>query len=319
MRLTSTLALAFGAAMSNVTSANCGAAFCTVNTDWNAQGVYAVPGARVELRYEYVNQDQLRSGRSKVDQGPTDAEHDEVSTRNQAWFATFDYNFASGWGASAVVPVVQRDHRHIANDAGTRTPEEWDFTSLGDVRVAARYQVPLSAPDAMRQRVGGILFGLKLPTGETTVSNADGERAERSLQPGTGTTDAFVGGYYKVQLPAQGLSWFVQAAFTTALTNHDEYRPGNKVTADLGLNYQATDTLAVLLQLNMLWRGRDIGAQAEPEETGGTYVFVSPGVSVNLGRHVQLFALVQLPVYQYVNGLQLTADWGATGGIGYRF
>jgi hypothetical protein len=46
---------------------------------------------------------------------------------------------------------------------------------------------------------------------------------------------------------------------------------------------------------------------------------VSPGISVNVTRNAQLFALVQLPVYQYMNGVQLTADWGATGGVGLRF
>jgi hypothetical protein len=300
--------------------ANCGSAFCTVNTDWNAQGVYTKPGGRAELRYEYVNQDTLRSGRDKVDKGPTSAEHDEVSTLNQAWFATFDYNFASGWGVSGIVPVVKRDHKHIENEEdGTRTPEEWDFTSLGDIRVAGRYQFPVGTQDPAHQRLLGLLFGVKLPTGDTTVTNGEGERAERSLQPGTGTTDAFVGAYYKVQLPPNGLSWFLQAAFTSALDSYHEYRPGNKVTADLGLTYRATDNLSLLLQLNTLWRGRDSGAQAEPDESGGTYVFISPGVSVNIGHHLQLFGLVQLPVYQYLNGLQLTADWGATAGVGYRF
>jgi hypothetical protein len=314
-------ALAIAAlAAPTIAHSNCGSAFCTMNTDWSVQGIYAQPGARAELRYEYIKQDTLRSGQDKVDKGPTSAEHDEVSTTNQAWFATFDYNFGNGWGASAVVPVVKRDHQHIENqEDGTRTPEEWNFTSLGDIRVAGRYQFPVGAQDPSQPRLLGLLFGLKLPTGNTTEMNAEGERAERSLQPGTGTTDAFIGAYYQVQLPAHGLFWFLQAAFTTPLNSYHEYRPGNKVTADLGLTYQATERLSLLLQLNTLWRGRDIGAEAEPDESGGTFVFVSPGVSFNLGHHLQLYALVQLPVYQYVNGTQLTADWGATAGIGYRF
>jgi hypothetical protein len=48
-------------------------------------------------------------------------------------------------------------------------------------------------------------------------------------------------------------------------------------------------------------------------------VFISPGFSVRVTRNVQLFALAQLPIYQYVNGVQLTANWGARGGIGVRF
>ena len=78
-------------------------------------------------------------------------------------------------------------------------------------------------------------------------------------------------------------------------------------------------TVSLLLQLNALWRGRDSGEQAEPDDSGGKYLFLSPGISVMVARNVQLFAIVQLPLYQYVNGVQLTANWGATAGVGVRF
>jgi hypothetical protein len=38
----------------SLAQAACGSAFCAVNTDWNVQGVYIEPGARAELRYEYL-------------------------------------------------------------------------------------------------------------------------------------------------------------------------------------------------------------------------------------------------------------------------
>ena len=66
-------------------------------------------------------------------------------------------------------------------------------------------------------------------------------------------------------------------------------------------------------------QGRDSGAEAEPDDSGGQYFFISPGVSVSVTPQVQIFALAQLPIYQYVNGGQLTASWGATAGIGWRF
>lgn len=302
-----------------IAHANCGSAFCTVNTDWSVQGVYAEPGGRAELRYEYLDQDQLRSGTRKVARGETHAHDDEISTINQAWFATFDYNFPSGWGASAIVPVIRRDHEHIHNNLGEQLPEEWNFTEAGDVRLTARYQFHGNDHDLSSPRIFGVLFGLKLPTGSTTVKNDEGEPAERALQPGTGTTDAFVGAYYQMQFPARGLSWFAQATYGQALYSHHAFQPGEKVTADVGMRYQATDKLALLLQLNSLWRGHDSGAEAEPEDSGGTFVFLSPGVAFDLTRNLQVFGLVQLPVYQYVNGLQLTSSWGATAGISLRF
>ena len=52
--------------------------------------------------------------------------------------------------------------------------------------------------DSAKQELSffGLSFGLKLPTGEFDVRNAMGALAERSLQPGTGTTDLLLGAFY---------------------------------------------------------------------------------------------------------------------------
>ena len=47
-------------------AASCGAAFCSVNTSWDVQGAWQEPGARFDLRYEYVNQDRPMSGSRRV-------------------------------------------------------------------------------------------------------------------------------------------------------------------------------------------------------------------------------------------------------------
>jgi hypothetical protein len=68
-----------------------------------------------------------------------------------------------------------------------------------------------------------------------------------------------------------------------------------------------------------LWRGRDRGAEAEPEDTGGTSLFLSPGVSYSIGKAINLYGFFQVPLYQYVNGVQLTADWAVAAGLSVRF
>jgi hypothetical protein len=42
-------------------------------------------------------------------------------------------------------------------------------------------------------------------------------------------------------------------------------------------------------------------------------------VSFALSKSTQLYGFVQLPLYQYVNGVQLTADWSAVVGFSARF
>jgi hypothetical protein len=48
-------------------------------------------------------------------------------------------------------------------------------------------------------------------------------------------------------------------------------------------------------------------------------VFLSPGISYTIGKNAQLYAFYQQSLYQYVNGVQLTANWAAVGGVSVRF
>jgi len=314
--------LAFGVATVPASHASCGAAFCTVNTNWDVQGVWVEPGARFDLRYEYIDQDQPRAGSKKVAVGQIPQHHDEVETINRNWLATFDYVFDANWGVTVTAPVINRDHTHIHNHRGQQLLESWSFTALGDVRAFGRYQVtPWTSGDAADPAVNtaGLLFGLKLPTGKTDEKNAQGVPAERSLQPGTGTLDALIGGYFRQTLPLHDFSWFAQAAADLPLDSYDNYKPGNQLAATVGVRYEASDRLALMLQLNALFKARDSGAEAEPQNSGGQFYFLSPGLSFAITKDVQVYAFYQQSLYQYVNGVQLTANWAAVGGITARF
>ena len=301
--------------------ASCGSAFCLVNTNWDMHGAWAQPGLRLDLRYESVNQNQPLMGRSKVAVGEFPRDHDEVRTANRNWLASLDYTFNADWGVNVVLPIVHRDHLHNENDFdnGTQTPEAWKFTKVGDVRILARRR--LAGFEGREARLGslGLNFGVKLPTGSTNVVNADGDRAERTLQPGTGTTDALVGVYYAQLLPAKNLSWFAQALLQAPLNQHESYRPGRRLSLDAGLRYEAGNSVSLLLQFNALFRGRDSGGNAERDDTGGRSFFLSPGISVALSKDVQVYGFVQTPVYQYVNGVQLGLRPGVVIGVSARF
>jgi len=66
-------------------------------------------------------------------------------------------------------------------------------------------------------------------------------------------------------------------------------------------------------------RGKDSGINAEPEDSGGRSLFLSPGVSVAVTRDVRVYGFLQVPLYQYVNGVQLTADKAVVIGLSARF
>ena len=79
------------------------------------------------------------------------------------------------------------------------------------------------------------------------------------------------------------------------------------------------DQWSFMLQANLLWRGKDSGAQSEPADTGGRSLWVGPGVSYGATRDVRLYGYLQAPLYQYVNGVQLVASKAAVVGVSARF
>ena len=310
---------AIAPAMPISATASCGAAFCALSTDWGVHGTWTEPGVRADLRYEYIKQDQPMTGSRRIGVGEVPHHHDEVSTTNRNWLGTIDYTIDQDWAVNASVPIVDRQHLHIHNHGGGQIPEQWDFTRLGDARLLVRRRLATFEDGAPSVGTFGFNVGLKLPTGDTQVKNGDGERAERTLQPGTGTTDLLAGLYYSKALPMQNLSWFVQGLAQIPLNSREDFRPGKRLTADAGLRYQASDKTSLLLQANLLVRGRDAGAQAEPEDSGGRAIFISPGISYAFTENVQVYGFLQLPMYQYVNGVQLTARRAIAVGISSRF
>ncbi|MBW8830918.1 MAG: hypothetical protein JF606_16120 [Burkholderiales bacterium] len=293
------------AAMTTAASASCGSAFCTLMTDRYAQGTgEAHLGWSVDLRIESVSQSRLLSGTSSINASQVTGEDAiERHTRNLNVVTTLGYGFDENWSVSVRIPVVKRDHLHDLIDDTTGLPstsEQWRFTKLGDVQVLARRQ---ALSDDVKTAFAWF-GGLKLPTGSTKVVNADGSRAERALQPGTGTTDAVIGiaGRRAVGMNDALIG---QVSVSAALNKQEEFRPGTRVEASVGWSHAYSQGLGAVLQLNVRHRGHDSGDQAEPGNSGSTTIDLSPGVTFGLGQSSTLYGYVQLPLYQKVTGIQL--------------
>ena len=292
-------------------AANCTSAFCTLNTDWNAQTPWLNNATSLDLRMETIHQNQVRSG---VNKSVATGHDREVETINRnGWFG-LSHAFTRDLNVSVQIPLVSRDHLHIHLHDGVLLPERWDFTRLGDVRVLAH--VRLDDKPSSVDGMYGMMAGIKLPTGSTDERNRDGVKAEPTLQPGTGSTDLIAGGFVSGRLTR--VDWHMQLRWQHAVSVRQQYRPGDQVGLDAGIRYPLGPVHA-LAQINLLWRDRDTGMNAESDDSGGKFIYFSPGVALPLGKDMQVYGLVQLPLYQYVQGTQLTADWAATLGLSMRF
>jgi len=298
--------------------AACGSSYCSLLNDRFALGTWDHVGWSADVRLEYVPQTRLKSGSHTIDASQvSDEDAVERHTRNTNLVTTLERSFDMNWSLALRVPVVHRDHLHDPIDETTgdlRLSERWRFTRLGDVQVLARWQDARQAPDASWAVTGG----LKLPTGRHDVANADGVRAERALQPGSGTTDAVLGvAWRRMTGLADALN--LQATVTQALNSREDFKPGTRSELAAGWSHAYSPALSAVLQLNLVHKARDRGAQAEPENSGATTLSISPGVSMAIASNTLLYAFVQLPLYQRVHGIQLVPRTSAAIGTTVSF
>lgn len=295
----------------------CSACGCTLNSDWASQGLAASGGWRIDLRYDFFEQDQLRSGTDKVSRAaialPADVEVQRFTINRNATLA-LDYSPNRDFGINVALPWFDRGHATVAaGDTGVSTSQD---SGIGDVRIVARYS------GFAAQRSSGLMFGVKLPTGDSSdrfeSGPQQGEIVDRGLQLGTGTTDAILG-VYNFGALAPDWGYFAQATLQVPLDSHDRFKPGSGINVNVGLRYTASETLVPQLQLNARAEKREQGANADVENSGATLVYLSPGITWNLSRRFAAFGFVQVPLHQRVNGLQIEATQFLSAGVHYRF
>jgi hypothetical protein len=308
--------------------ASCG---CSINSDWSAQGISSTAGWSLDLRYDYLNQDKLWSGTHAIGaataaavtntQSGAPAEIEQF-TKNHYLTATLDYSNGSHWGVGLALPYIDRSHATLGVGGDGTSAGVGAYSSsgsgLGDIRVVGRYF------GLTEGRNLGLQFGLKLPTGQTKqVANSDPTiDVDPGLQRGTGSTDLILGAYHFTEV-APSWSYFSQASFQHVLSSGTmaagSYKPGDSVTLTVGARYTGLASVIPTLQVNARHAQRDSGDAADTYATGGTLVYLTLGGIVPVTDKFAPYANVQLPIYQNVNGIQLTPRYTVSVGAKYTF
>jgi hypothetical protein len=314
--------------------ATCG---CTLAAD-AATGYPATPGLRLNLEYDFIDQDELRTGTTaaspaQVVNAPSNRAlgggEIEKQTINRYLNLALYYSPTANWNFSLLVPYVMRSHTTFGQQASPYTSGETAtdqisgarFSELGDLKLIASYQGLLPRHNL------GLQIGIKIPTGHygTTVPFDSGPNRgaplDASLQPGTGSTDVIVGAYY-YQAISKDFDAFITGQFQSAVAHRqdepgNDFRPGNSATLSLGLRYEAHPRWVPQVQLNLSHRSADQGALADSADTAGSVAYLSPGITVHALSSLYLFAFVQVPVYSNLDGYQLLPRWTATVGGSY--
>jgi hypothetical protein len=345
------LLVGLGGILAGLTAASptfgCAACGCSLSTD-GAMGFANPTGFRLTLQWDYLDQDQLRFGRSSVSTAQVAAlntpapglgQEVEHQTINRYTTLGLIYAPSSDWSFSALVPYIDRSHSTYGGASNPVTPDQLSsatVTGLGDVKFLASYTGLLSGNNL------AVHFGLKLPTGNyggqnmnggpvagrNPVSfgpsgNSGGMLLDTSLQAGTGSTDLLLGVLYH-QAISENVRAFGNAQFQAAIATRldqagSDFRPGNQGSLTLGLRFEAGMDVVPQVQLNLVHKSADQGALADTADTAGTVAYLSPGIIGKIGPGLQAYAFIQLPLYSNLSGFQLFPHWTGTVGLAYRF
>jgi hypothetical protein len=305
------------AAMPGLAPASCGSATCPIDP----QSLnLPFPGQwTLDLSFQYIDQDRLRHGRHEISRPEPPEEGElEIRTVNRITTLVANYAVTPDMILSGSLPYVSRYHEHF----DSREPGTFHLDGIGDGSLSARYRF---LPDLW----GGL--AVKLPTGNRSSTNATGDEAEPTIAPGSGSTDLSVSAVYQSTASVRSLTygplgnvaampWFAGVTVRRNGKGTKDYRTGDEIQVNAGANYPVFESFQVLFQLNYRARSKDdVGrTDAIRGDTGGTFLYASPGLRFAFTPKTALYGYVQIPIYQRINGVNIVSRYNLFGGLQVR-
>ena len=169
-----------------------------------------------------------------------------------------------------------------------------------------------------------VAVGIQIPTGSNDKKNeTNGIFLPPDLQPGSGSWDQHFGiSYQEFNLLIPKLNFYLSSNFKNAkpalqFEDSRTYQFGNELYSSIGVSYTfdlkiINLTTAFYGQYRQLWPD-----QIEDNEifgTGGKWISLIPALEINLNK-LNLFALYNQPIRNYVNGTQLSSTYKFRIGI----
>ena len=168
-----------------------------------------------------------------------------------------------------------------------------------------------------------LIGGVKAPTGDSSLTNTEGEQVEPSATAGTGAWDGLAGLAYTVPLSA-ALTLDASALYTFRGERYD-YRLGDRLDLGTSLAWRVCGDAKTFPQVSLVAEAtlRHIAKSEEEGEkdgnTGGTVLFLSPGVKVSFTEKIAGSIGIQLPVLQDINGRQVETQFRLITGVSIAF
>ena len=309
--------------------ASCAASTCFLVT--GTQDGIANPGQLImDLSYRYITMDRPQHGSSRASEaltasvdfatGEIEADHHrELRTLNELAQLDISYGLTPKFALSVSIPFMNnRYHEHnIIHGPGDEDYVSERTSGMGDLRLTGKYAVHTSIRHLL---VAGL--GIKAPTGEYKLRNSSGDINEPTVMPGSGAWDGLFSLHYAYQIQPHEWDIFIASAYQLTTTNSLEYKMGNTLLLNAGTNYHFTTHekgFTASLQINLRQAPRDEFNNLDVPNTGGTWAYLTPGITAHATASTAVYAHLQLPLYQNVNDANLVPSYGLIVGLSHVF
>jgi len=267
----------------------------------------------VGVRLMYLRPEQ------RSDEALEDLAGQDIHAHNSDYFLASVFD--ATWGASdrltlsAQLPFIRRDGlregEHHEGDAHGEVAILGNVSGIGDASLLAKFRLADAGAGGL-----ALLAGVKAPTGATHERSLEGERLETEHQPGTGSWDFYAGAAAGTQVGPLQLDASLLYQFSGK--GAQDTRLGDRLQAGIALSHRfgpgrdhgeagegghhaephGHTSWDAFLEFTAQWEGRQRVAGIIETESGGTALWLQPGLRFNSAGGLSLGAAVGLPIWQ---------------------
>lgn len=225
--------------------------------------------------------------------------------------AIFSYALLTDATLNLVIPYQRR---HLETPTG-----DLDADGIGDITLFGKYRFYRRDFPFGRDQLA-FIGGLEFPSGSTT--EGPGLKASPPLQLGSAGVDGLLGIAF-----GHTRSWYsIEGAIQGKLNSEaEDFRFGNVLLYDLYLAYQtypAWPTPPAQLNFSVEFNGRTFAnneVDGKEVDTGGTVLFISPGIQYIVNTNLLFETGVQVPIVTDFSGGTLKPELAILFGLRYIF
>lgn len=270
---------------------------------------------QIGINYDYNNLNTLNAGSKRLDDNSRQRITNSV-------LANIGYAFSDKFSIETLLTWVNqtRTITQFNNENFTET------SGIGDAVVLAKYALPNLFKNNTLVTIG---LGTKIPLGQSDILTNQGIQLTADLQPGSGAFDGI--GWLSISKklnfrPSATLSTSATYRYTgvnnSYLNNTSSYKFGNVLQANISYVDEFL-LFKTIINPGLVIKYRKTSVDkinnTNIPNTGGEWVFTRAEFTIQLSENLNFINKLEIPVYSYVDGTQLTPTSRFTTGFSYTF